>query len=175
MEFTKNLKFIFLLNFLIILLISACDLTTEVDTVIETSSPIVTPVEAVVSPLSSPIATPEPKATPTQISLQVRIPVVLDEPIKIGATTVSGTGPPNVPIKIFEVANTANLLGELTIPEDGKFSITFEDRPLQATERVGVTLGDLSNTPLEEQFFKDISIRDVPTYGYILAEVAVEP
>lgn len=100
----------------------------------------------------------------------------LNQPIKVGDTAVSGTGPANVPIMIYEVANTADLLGRVTIPENGEFLITFE-RPLQTSERVGVVLDKeaLANSPFEYEDFREIAELEVPVYGLILADVEVEP
>jgi hypothetical protein len=81
-----------------------------------------------------------------------------------------------VPILIYEVANTADLLGQLTVPEDGKFSIEFE-RPLQPSERVGVVLDleNLAKTDFEYEDFRQVAELEVPVYGLVLADVEVEP
>ena len=173
------LQRIFLVSILLLILASACGnksnddakesgptVPVETNYAIEETSPVLTPVAAVNSPFSPPPPTAAPEV--------VFDPVILDEPIKVGDTSISGTGPANVPIEIYEVANTADLLGETTIGDDGAFSISF-DRPLRETERIGVTLGDLTGTPFEYIEFKQIAIRDVPTYGYILADVSVQP
>lgn len=92
---------------------------------------------------------------------------------KVGATLVIGKGTPNVPIRIYEVAKTADLLGELIIPATGNFVVKFPNRPLQENERVGIVLGDLSDTVFEYGDFKSVAIREVPVYGYILDDVKV--
>jgi hypothetical protein len=161
-------------GFFIVVLVSGCNINSEgtptpqVDEVVVSSSPVATVVATVNSPVSPP---PPPTATPEPGPVLERF--ILDEPVKVGDTAVSGVGTPNVPIKIYEVAKTADFLGEVVVAEDGTFSITF-DRPLRPTERVGVTVGDLTGTPFNYQDFKAIAIRDVPTYGYILADVHVQ-
>jgi hypothetical protein len=136
-----------------------------------------TPDSIVESPLSQSGDVSSPVPTPTAAPrLAVSQSFSLDKPIKIGDTSVSGTGPVGVPILIYEVANTADLLGQLTVPEDGKFSIEFE-RPLQPSERVGVVLDleNLAKTDFEYEDFRQVAELEVPVYGLVLADVEVEP
>ena len=136
-----------------------------------------TPDSIAESPVSQSIKVSSPIPTPTTTPRPgVSQPFSLDKPIKIGATSVSGTGPAGVPILIYEVANTADLLGHLTIPEDGKFLIEFE-RPLQPSERVGVVLDleNLAKTDYEYEDFRQVAEVEVPVYGLVLADVEVEP
>lgn len=129
------------------------------------------------SPISQTAASESPLPTPTMTPRSaVTESFTLNQPIKVGDTAVSGTGPANVPIMIYEVANTADLLGRVTIPENGEFLITFE-RPLQTSERVGVVLDKeaLANSPFEYEDFREIAELEVPVYGLILADVEVEP
>jgi hypothetical protein len=135
------------------------------------------PDSIVESPLSQSGDVSSPVPTPTAAPrLAVSQSFSLDKPIKIGDTSVSGTGPVGVPILIYEVANTADLLGQLTVPEDGKFSIEFE-RPLQPSERVGVVLDleNLAKTDFEYEDFRQVAELEVPVYGLVLADVEVEP
>ena len=103
---------------------------------------------------------PKPKKLPK---------VKLDRP-RLGATTISGHGPVGLPIKIYEVAKTADLLCITTIDQNGQFICEDIPRPLRRNERVAVTAPDLSNTPYTRQDLRKIRQIDIPTYGYILDE-----
>jgi len=130
-----------------------------------TTSPLAAPLEqGKTPPLVNPPNSPPPKPK--------LVKVKLDRP-RLGETTISGHGPVGLPIKIYEVANTADLLCQTTIDQNGQFICEYISRPLRRTERVAVTAPDLTNTPYTRQDLRKIRQIDIPTYGYILDEKKV--
>jgi len=130
-----------------------------------TTSPLAAPLEqGKNTPLVNPPKSPPPKP-PKPPKLNKLPKVKLDRP-RLGSTTISGRGPVGLPIKIYEVANTADLLCTTTINRSGQFTCTTT-RPLRRTERVAVTA---PNAPYTRHQMRQIRLVDIPTYGYILAE-----
>lgn len=72
------------------------------------------------------------------------VPFVLTRPIVEGATTVTGTGRPGVPLQLQDVSFMGALMADATVAEDGRFS--FSVAPLERNHRLGITIGDLANT-----------------------------
>jgi hypothetical protein len=76
----------------------------------------------------------------------------IDEPVKVTATEVTGTGPANVPIKLVSVTNLGEVLSSTVIGSDGKFVFKLT-APLAVDTTVGLMLGDLAGTSFNEMDF----------------------
>jgi hypothetical protein len=110
-----------------------------------------------------------PTQNPNKLLPQL-VPFHLDKPINTSNTQVSGTGPANIPIIIADITFNGEILGNGTIGQDGKFIIQLV-MPVEANHRIGIALGDLTNTDwdssdfLDKAFFGD-EFRQVPTIGF---------
>jgi hypothetical protein len=102
----------------------------------------------------------------------------LEKPLRAGATTIRGSGPPGTP---FVVANVT-FMGEPwvfgTVGEDGTFE--FEIQALEENHRIGIALGDLSQTPWTEEQFRDPlfngdEAQSVPNVGFFYDTALVGP
>ena len=93
------------------------------------------------SPLSPlPVISPtieSPLVAPTQSALT---PFSLDEPLLVGATRVTGTGPADVVIKIIDVTFSADQIGGGKIKADGTFAIDVT--PLSEGHRIGILVSE---------------------------------
>jgi hypothetical protein len=97
------------------------------------------------------------------------VPFRLAKPILAGSTTVSGTGPPGVPILLEDITFMGAVMGQTMVGADGKFQFPVE--PLGANHRLGVTLGDISGTKFTQDQFNSPGYRgdgfmQVPNVGY---------
>jgi hypothetical protein len=120
-------------------------------------------------------AYPAPVIQPTA-QLDV-VPFRINKPIQAGATEVSGTGPPALPIVIADVNFMGEILGEGVIGADGAFTIKL-GIPLEEEHRIGVALNDLTGTPWQSNDFSDPGFfgeesRQVPTVGFFFDTAAV--
>ena len=79
------------------------------------------------------------------------IPFRLHRPVQEGATIITGTGPAGVPIVLQDVTFMGVDLGQTVIGPDNTF--VLEIAPLEKGHRIGVKLGDLSNTQWTEDDF----------------------
>jgi len=76
----------------------------------------------------------------------------IDDPLTAGDTVVTGTGPTGVPINLVDASEVGLLLAETVIDADSTF--TFElDAPLEQGHMIGIMLGDLTGTDLDENDF----------------------
>jgi len=89
----------------------------------------------------------------TEESLILPGPVfTIDTPVKEGDMVVTGTGPSGVPIVLVNVTEVGAVLGETIIDENGSFEFSLNS-PLQSGHSIGLQLGNISNTNLDEKDF----------------------
>ncbi len=93
-----------------------------------------------------------------------------EEPVKADDIRVSGTGPPNTPIKIISISQAGELLGLGSVSDTGIFSISLS-RQLEKQEFIGIQLGDESLLPN----FLDAPGTDIPMIGFVLDQSLVQP
>lgn len=68
----------------------------------------------------------------------------LDRPVSPEATQVTGIGTPGVPLVLVDVTNMGEFIAETTVQADGTFR--FEVKSLPANNRIGLMVGDLTQT-----------------------------
>lgn len=73
-------------------------------------------------------------------------------PVQAGDLIVTGSGPAEVPLRLVSVSEVGRMIAETVIDEDGVFTFTL-DEPLEAGLTIGLMLGDLSGTDLNESDF----------------------
>jgi len=76
----------------------------------------------------------------------------INEPVEGGDTIVSGIGPAGIPIRLVNVSEVGRILGETIINQDGLFSFSVQT-PLESGHSIGLQLGDLTGTDLNENEF----------------------
>jgi hypothetical protein len=98
----------------------------------------------------------------------------IDVPLKTGDMVVTGTGPADVPINLIDVSEVGFLLGETVIAEDGTFSFSLTE-PLKTGHLIGIQLGDIEGTDLnEEDFLYSDTYYERPLVGILFDLVVVE-
>lgn len=97
-------------------------------------------------PLANTPSSPEPYPAPgNEPTSDPNIhPFRLDTPLLPGATKITGSGTPGVPVLVLDITTMGTLVGEATIQADGTFSM--EVAPLEKEHRLGVTIGNLDGT-----------------------------
>lgn len=99
---------------------------------------------------------------------------VIDRPVKASDSTVTGTGPAGVPIKLINVSEVGVVLAETTIGADGSFSFTLEE-PLQSGHSIGLQLGNIENTDLNpDDFLYSETYYERPLVGILFDMLVVE-
>lgn len=93
----------------------------------------------------------------------------LQEPITSGQLEVSGTGVPEISIKIISVSNAGEALGFGVVSPDGEFTIGL-NRAAEGGELLGIQFADDSTAATLE----GVPGTDFPLIGLILAQAAVE-
>jgi len=132
--------------------------------------PTVSPL-IVTSPLDKHGASP--LATPGALPQGPRFTLTL--PVKVGDTVLRGTGKAGVPVRVVNVTQSASELGSGTIGADGKFEIRL-NQPLVAGERIGLMLGDLGGTRLQNtDFLAGPGYQDIPLIGIVFTSTLVSP
>jgi hypothetical protein len=106
------------------------------------------------------------------------VPVVLDRPLKAGATVVTGSGPAGVVLTVRNITLMGVDLGGGTVGEDNRFSI--EVTPLEANTRIGVEVTDSGSSGRDfNEFFADDykgpGALMMPQVGYFTDTALVEP
>jgi hypothetical protein len=99
---------------------------------------------------------------------------IIDRPVKASDSTVSGTGPAGVPIKLIDVSEVGVVLAETTINADGTFTFTLQD-PLQSGHSIGLQLGDVENTDFNpDDFLYSDTYYERPLVGILFDLLVVE-
>ncbi len=114
------------------------------------ATPYPGPDQSVLPPDAYPL--PSPYQAPTTVSTMEAVPLKLNTPITEGATSVSGTGPANIPIVVADISLFGQVLGEGKINADGTFNVTLTN-PMEKGHRIGVTIGETKGTEWEGQDF----------------------
>lgn len=96
-------------------------------------------------PIGYPIKTEESLILPGPVFM-------INTPVKEGDMVVTGTGPSEVPIILVDVTEVGTILGDTIIDENGIFEFSLTS-PLQSGHSIGLQLGNLSNTDLDEKDF----------------------
>ncbi|MBN1668643.1 MAG: hypothetical protein JW862_16235 [Anaerolineales bacterium] len=94
---------------------------------------------------------------------------MIDKPVLVGATEVTGRGPAGVPIMLVDVTLAGEPIALSVIASDGTFRFTVPAQ--EANHRIGIALGNLSGTGWTETDFQDPKYngdqaRTVPTIGF---------
>lgn len=98
----------------------------------------------------------------------------LSTPISGGDSVVTGTGPANVPIRLVDVTEMGFVLDETVIESDGTFTFTPEE-PLESGHSIGIQLGDIEGTDLDESdFLYSETYYERPLIGILFDLVVVE-
>lgn len=96
------------------------------------------------------------------------------EPVREGDTTISGSGGPNVPIRIIDVTTAGNIIATGQVGEDGKFSLPAMAQIVKG-HRLGIMLGDIVGTSFKnEDFVRGPNYYDVPFIGTLFASTLVQ-
>lgn len=98
----------------------------------------------------------------------------INEPVKAGDTSVTGKGPAGVPIELIDLSEIDLILAETIINKDGTFIFEL-DKPIEPNHSIGIKLGNISNTSLnEEDFHYNDSYFERPYVGILFDIVYVE-
>lgn len=142
----------------------------------------------VVSACGSPAPTPTSPISPLPTPAGTVGPVTLEgpvfsinQPLKKGATQVSGIGPYGVPINIVDVTLLGQILGRGQIGSDGRFNISVQP-PLIVNHRIGIML-DTQSTALpltpdvlaQLQRFLGPNAITIPQVGELYDAASVQP
>lgn len=114
---------------------------------------------------SVPVVTPEPTKQAPDFTIDVRV--------LAGARQVSGSGPPNVPIRLVDVTEAGQELATTVVGVDGRFVFSLSD-PLVAGHSVGLQIGDLTGTQFSyEDFVYSDRYYDRPSIGILFDMASV--
>jgi hypothetical protein len=95
-------------------------------------------------------------------------------PVKATDTEVTGKGPAGVPIKLVNVARSAETIGETTIDANGAFKISVPAK-LIAGDRIALMLGNTAGTKFNSNdFLSGPGYQDYPLVGILLISTVVE-
>lgn len=98
----------------------------------------------------------------------------INEPVRGGDFVVSGTGPSGVPIKLVNVSEVGTILGETIIDEYGTFRFELS-QPLESGHSIGIQLGDITGTGLNESdFIYSDTYYERPLIGILFDMVSVK-
>ncbi len=98
----------------------------------------------------------------------------INTPVRAADTQVTGTGPAGVPIRLIDIARSAQVLGETVINADGTFSIDVGNE-LIAGNRIALVLGDTSGTNVNPaDFVRGENYEDIPLIGITFFQTVVQ-
>ena len=89
----------------------------------------------------------------------------LNTPVRTSDAQVTGKGPAGVPVKLVNIARSAEVIGETTIGNDGVFSVKVPSQ-LIAGDRIALMLGNTSGTKFNpNDFISGPGYEDRPLVG----------
>jgi hypothetical protein len=95
-------------------------------------------------------------------------------PVRASDTEVTGKGPAGVPVKLVNVARSAEMIGETTIDANGAFKISLPSK-LIAGDRIALMLGNTAGTKFNaNDFVSGPGYQDYPLVGILFASTVVE-
>jgi len=98
----------------------------------------------------------------------------LNEPIKVSDSQVSGTGLSGVTIKLIDVTNGGQNLGETTVGADGSYKFDVAGK-LKAGNWLAVQLGSSQSAGINpEDFISGPGYQDTPFVGVIFVSAHVQ-
>ena len=152
-----------------VLLLAACGTPTPAVRPLQTS-PIAVP-----SSPDSPIAAPSSPDSPVSATALPMGPAfALSDPIREGDTMITGTGGPNVPIKIIDISMSGADIALGRVGNDGKFSLPVTGQLVKGNN-IGIVLGDLAGTGLNrDDFISGPHYSDLPYIGILFASTHVQ-
>ena len=122
MKFSTFIELVLILSVFCLIILTGCGGNNG------TSTPYGSPVSPLVSPVyNSPLPSPEVKH------------FEINEPLLFGATEITGSGPPNIPLHVVDVTAGGQVLGQGIINSDGHFSIKLGE-PLGERRIIGIQL-----------------------------------
>jgi hypothetical protein len=127
-------------------------------------------------PVSPPMEMPEEGYPITEIESEFPQgpEFLIDRPVKASDSTVTGTGPAGVPIKLIDVSEVGVVLAETTIGADGTFTFTLQS-PLQSGHSIGLQLGNIESTDLNpDDFLYSETYYERPLVGILFDMLVVE-
>jgi hypothetical protein len=160
-----KIKIITLILVILAFLLSGCSESESTETLTPTSQQSDLVTDTPTMPTESDMSTGYPINTPNA-SPETGYPVVdnpsdetlqgpefsISVPVQAGDLTVSGSGPAEVPLRLVSVSAVGQVLAETVINQEGIFTFNL-DEPLEAGQTIGLMLGDLSGTDLNESDF----------------------
>jgi hypothetical protein len=105
-------------------------------------------------------------------------PFIIDRPVVTGATSVTGSGTPGVPLLLQNVTFMGEVIAQGQVDSDGRFA--FAVPPLEENVMLGIGLGDLAGTRWTPDYFLSPAFKGegalpLPNVGYFLDTVLVTP
>jgi hypothetical protein len=98
----------------------------------------------------------------------------LNTPVSASDAQVTGKGPVGVPVKLVNIARSAEVIGETTIGNDGAFSINIPSK-LIAGDRIALMLGNTAGTKFNpNDFISGPGYEDYPLVGVMFASTVVQ-
>lgn len=95
-------------------------------------------------------------------------------PVRASDTEVTGKGPAGVPIKLVNVARSAEMIGETTIDANGAFKISVSSK-LIAGDRIALMLGNTAGTKFSQNdFLSGPHYQDYPLVGILFTSTVVQ-
>jgi hypothetical protein len=98
----------------------------------------------------------------------------LNTPVRTSDAQVTGKGPAGVPVKLVNVARSAEVIGETTIGNDGVFTVNVPSK-LIAGDRIALMLGNTAGTKFNpNDFISGPGYQDYPLVGIMFASTVVQ-
>ena len=170
------------------LLLAACDQASTPPKPVATQSAQGSATQQPVSSATAPGAYPAPDTSaypapsvvqtvdgyPPPSPLKQGPPFTLNTPVHTTDTQVTGKGPAGVPVKLVNVARSAEVIGETTIGNDGVFSVNIPSK-LIAGDRIALMLGNTAGTKFNpNDFISGPGYEDRPLVGIMFASTVVQ-
>lgn len=135
------------------------------------TSVVAYPVQAAVTPVPSEAVYPGPSLPSS--SQPVTLAFYIAEPVRATDTQLRGGGPPQAPIRVVNLSRDNVIIAEITIGEDGQFTVPLRD--VATGDTVGIVFSEQIASPYTREQVQPFSVQVLPSGELVMSSVIVSP
>lgn len=106
-------------------------------------------------------------------SQPVTLAFYIAEPVRASDTQLRGGGPPQAPIRVVNLSRDNAIIAEITIGEDGQFTVPLHDVAINDT--VGIVFNEQIASPYSREQVQPFSVQVLPSGELVMSSVIVSP
>ncbi|MGC8799853.1 MAG: hypothetical protein ACP5UR_06370 [Chloroflexus sp.] len=129
------------------------------------------PVQAALTTVPPEAVYPGPSSPSS--SQQLVLAFYIAEPVRATDTQLRGGGPSQAPIRVVNLSRDNLIIAEITIGEDGQFTVPLRD--VTAGDTVAIVFNEQITSPYTREQVQPFSVQVLPSGELVMSSVIVSP